>query len=229
MAHRAYDQNIVVDLEFTPSIRTARKHGVRQIYEVIEIGAVRVSPDGRVLDEFRCLVKPEMATSVSGKVRRLTGITTHMLEDAPRFAEALLLFSEWVGKGRTRMVAWSENDKAQIISECAMKEIEMPANMRRWMDLQRVFPRAMDMRGRHKRMSLHDAFAWFDRELSADCEHQALADAEHTAELLVALIKGEHLEHKRALEAAMTNVQPCGYNPMASALAGLLEKMNEAA
>ena len=108
MAHRAYDQNIVVDLEFTPSIRNARKHGVRQIYEVIEIGAVRVSPDGRVLDEFRCLVKPEMATSVSGKVRRLTGITTHMLEDAPRFAEALLLFSEWVGKGRTRMVAWSE-------------------------------------------------------------------------------------------------------------------------
>ena len=53
MAHRAYDQNIVVDLEFTPSIRNARKHGVRQIYEVIEIGAVRVSPDGRVLDEFR--------------------------------------------------------------------------------------------------------------------------------------------------------------------------------
>ena len=229
MAHPAYDQNIVVDLEFTPSIRNARKQGVRQVYEVIEIGAVRVSPDGRMLDEFRCLVRPEMATSVSGRVRRLTGITTRMLEDAPHFAEALLLFSEWVGKGRTRMVAWSENDKAQIVSECSVKGIEMPANMRRWMDLQRVFPRAMDMRGRHKRMSLHDAFAWFDRELSTDCEHQALADAEHTAELLIALIKGEHLEHKRALEAAMTNAQSCSYNPMASALAGLLERMNEAA
>lgn len=229
MAHPAYDQNIVVDLEFTPSIRNARKHGVRQVYEVIEIGAVRVSPDGRVLDGFRCLVRPDMATSVSGKVRRLTGITTRMLEDAPNFAQALLLFSEWVGKGRTRMVAWSENDKAQIISECAMKEIEIPANMRRWMDLQRVFPRAMDMRGRPKRMSLHDAFAWFDRELSGDCEHRALADAEHAAELLVALIRGEHLEHKRALEAAMTNTQSCSYNPMVSALAGLLERMNEAA
>lgn len=229
MAHPAYDQNIVVDLEFTPSIRNARKHGVRQVYEVIEIGAVRVSPDGRVLDEFRCLVRPDMATSVSGKVRRLTGITTRMLEDAPNFAQALLLFSEWVGKGRTRMVAWSENDKAQIVSECGMKEIEIPANMRRWMDLQRVFPRAMDMRGRHKRMSLHDAFAWFDRELSGDCEHRALADAEHAAELLVALIRGEHLEHKRAVEAAMTNTQSCSYNPMAGALAGLLERMNEAA
>ena len=229
MAHPAYDQNIVVDLEFTPSIRNARKHGVRQVYEVIDIGALRVSSDGRVLDELRCLVRPDMATSVSGKVRRLTGITTRMLEDAPNFAQALLLFSEWVGKGRTRMVAWSENDKAQIISECAMKEIEIPANMRRWMDLQRVFPRAMDMRGRHKRMSLHDAFAWFDRELSGDCEHRALADAEHAAELLVALIRGEHLEHKRALEAAMTNAQSCSYNPMASALDGLLERMNEAA
>ena len=229
MAHLAYDQNIVVDLEFTPSIRNARKHGVSQVYEVIEIGAVRVSADGRVQDEFRCLVRPEMASSVSSRVCRLTGITTRMLKDAPNFAEALSLFSEWVGKRRTRMVAWSENDKAQIVSECSVKGIEMPANMRRWMDLQRVFPRAMDMRGRHKCMSLHDAFAWFDRELSADCEHQALADAEHTAELLIALIKGEHLEHKRALEAAMINVQPCGYNPMASALAGLLEKMNEAA
>ena len=46
MAHRAYDQNIVVDLEFTPSIRNARKRGGRQAYEVIEIGAVRVSADG---------------------------------------------------------------------------------------------------------------------------------------------------------------------------------------
>ena len=49
MAHLAYDQNIVVDLEFTPSIRDARKHGARQVYEVIEIGAVRVSSDGRVI------------------------------------------------------------------------------------------------------------------------------------------------------------------------------------
>ena len=58
MAHPAYDQNIVVDLEFTPSIRNARKQGVRQVYEAIEIGAVRVSPGGRMLDEFRCLVRP---------------------------------------------------------------------------------------------------------------------------------------------------------------------------
>ena len=43
----AYDQNIVIDLEFTPVPNEAGP-GCRH-YEIIQIGAVRVSPDGRML------------------------------------------------------------------------------------------------------------------------------------------------------------------------------------
>ncbi len=124
------------------------------------------------------------------------------------------------------MIAWSGNDKTQRMRGCAAKGLAQPACMGRWLDLQRVFPRAMEMRGKRKCMSLHDAFAWFDRELSHDCEHQALMDAEHTAELLVALMNGEHLEHKRAVKEALVAPDVTrGYNVMAGALAGLYAQL----
>lgn len=226
MARTIYDQNIVIDLEFTPSGYDGCLVTPKRFQEIIEIGAVRVSSDGHMLDEFRCLVKPQYVEAISLGVSRITGLNARMLEGAPTFREALRLLSDWVGNGRTRMVAWSENDEAQMISECTAKGLELPANMTRWLDLQRVFPRAMDMRSRRKCMSLHDAFAWFDRELSHGNEHRALADAEHTAELLVALMHGEHLEHKKALKTALVAPdKERGYNVMAGALAGLYAQM----
>ena len=223
----AYDQNIVIDLEFTPVPNEAGPGCLH--YEIIQIGAVRVSPDGRMLDQFCCFVRPQWAPFVSWKVQRITGIRDSALQDAPSFAQALVLLRAWIGEGRTRMVAWSGTDKAQILAECAAKGLRVPGNMDRWMDLQRVFPRAVGMRKKRTCMALHDALAWFDMEPQKGCEHQALLDAEHTAQLLISLFKGEHLEHAKAMRSAMgEGKKRSGYNVMAGALAGLLAQMQGA-
>lgn len=196
-----YDQNIVIDLEFTPVPDSCVSRGMRN--EVIEIGAVRVTPQGKVLDEFRCLVRPQFAESINSHVRKLTGIRWADVESAPSFAEAFERLIAWIGGGRTRMVAWSKSDMRQIRHECAAKGLDVPECMSRWMDLQMVFPHLMDMRGHRQQMSLHRAIEWYGLELDSSCEHAALLDAEHTAELLCMLLNGEYLEHKRALMAAM--------------------------
>ena len=224
-----YDQNIVIDLEFTPVPRELGHGSLR--HEIIQIGAVRVSPEGRVLDQFCCFVRPQLAPFVSWNVQRITGIGNSALEGAPSFAEALELLCTWIGGGRTRMVAWSNSDRAQMQQECVAKGLQLPENMGRWMDLQRVFPRAMGMRRKRRRMSLHDALAWFGQEPAKGCEHQALLDAERTAQLLCSLLRGEHLEHARAMRSAMgkePQQEQHGYNVMAGALAGLLAQMQSA-
>ena len=67
-----YDYNVVIDLEFTRIPRKRRVAGLAT--EIIEIGAVKVGPDGTILDTFSRIVKPTMATGVSGAVHWMTGI-----------------------------------------------------------------------------------------------------------------------------------------------------------
>lgn len=47
---KSYRQNIVIDLEFTQVDQKYKRRTFRQ--EIIQIGSVRVSPSGEVLDSF---------------------------------------------------------------------------------------------------------------------------------------------------------------------------------
>lgn len=78
-----------------------------KIDEIIEIGAIKVR-DGRVVDEFESLVKPngyyfyddndnEYFTYVSEFITELTGITNEMLENAPKIDEVLPDFINFIG------------------------------------------------------------------------------------------------------------------------------------
>ena len=63
--------------------------------EIIEIGAVKVDKEGKVVDTFSTLVKP--AQPVSEFVQNLTGISNEMLKDAPSIYTALPKFVVFVG------------------------------------------------------------------------------------------------------------------------------------
>ena len=51
---KSYSQNIVIDLEFTQVDQKYKRRTFRQ--EIIQIGSVRVSPAGEVLDSFSSYV-----------------------------------------------------------------------------------------------------------------------------------------------------------------------------
>ena len=63
--------------------------------EIIEIGAVKVDKEGKIVDTFSTLVKP--AQPVSEFVQNLTGISNEMLKDAPSIYTALPKFVVFVG------------------------------------------------------------------------------------------------------------------------------------
>lgn len=79
---------VVVDLE-----TTGHRPGDE---EITEIGAVK-SRGGHIIGEFATLVNPNQPIPPS--ITRLTGITTAMTLDAPRIAEILPSFLEFVGPG----------------------------------------------------------------------------------------------------------------------------------
>lgn len=63
--------------------------------ETIEIGAVKIK-DKKVIDEFQTFIEPEYVDKLTNYCTNLTGIKYEDLEGAPKFAEAILAFNDFI-------------------------------------------------------------------------------------------------------------------------------------
>ena len=193
-----YSCNVVIDLEFTNVPRDRRVDGLAT--EIIEIGAVKVAADGTIAGEFSHMVKPALATGVSGAVRRMTGIGDEDLTCARPLGEVLEALSQWIGDGRVRFVTWSDTDRRQIERECMAKGIEVGLPTR-WMDIQRLYPRLMG--SKKKSVKLSEAADWFGIDNDRSSAHRALYDAQVTAEIFLMMASGECAAHRARVEAEL--------------------------
>ena len=218
-----YACNVVIDLEFTPVPKSLRGN-TDLTQEIIEVGAVKIAPDGSVVGTFSHMVRPVLAHGVSGKVRNITGIVNNDIACARSLPEVLESMAAWIGPGRARMVTWSEWDKKQITTECAAKGIEcaLPA---RWMDIQRLYSYFMDLG--HKRVGLGDAADWLGIDNSKELAQRALYDAQMTAEIFRMMAAGDLAEHRARVRREIghgSRVETCSAS-IASRCAGLAELM----
>lgn len=179
-------KHIVVDLEMY-NIR--QKSEARRICtnETIEIGAVMLDDNLQEISSFRTYVKPEYNDGIVPKISRLTGITDAMVVNAPKFKEALRMFTNWcLGTGdEVTIYAWSDSDFNQIRKEIVLKEYEISEDERNlleteWTDFQQEFDGHL---GFERQVSLRMALDMAGIDFSGR-EHDALDDARNTAELL---------------------------------------------
>ena len=179
-------KHIVVDLEMN-NIR--QKSEARRICtnETIEIGAVMLDDNLQEISSLRTYVKPEYNDGIVPKISRLTGITDAMVVNAPKFKEALRMFTNWcLGTGdEVTIYAWSDSDFNQIRKEIVLKEYEISEDERNlleteWTDFQQEFDGHL---GFERQVSLRMALDMAGIDFSGR-EHDALDDARNTAELL---------------------------------------------
>ena len=92
---------IIMDLEWNQpvSYNTAayKRVGDKLIFEMIQIGAVKVNENKEIVDSFSQLILPTHYVKLHPRIKRITHITQDELMDAPHFKEALDLFREWCG------------------------------------------------------------------------------------------------------------------------------------
>jgi DNA polymerase III epsilon subunit-like protein len=94
---------IVLDMEWNqpwPGSPSAKKVLPVQIRgEIIQIGAVRVTEEQQVTDEFQVLIKPKYYRHLNRRVSKLTGIKESRLkEEGVPMKEAMAAFREWCGE-----------------------------------------------------------------------------------------------------------------------------------
>ena len=98
-------QYVILDLEWNGTF-SRRLDGF--INEIIEFGAVKLDEKMNLLATYSEVVRPQIGTRLSGKVKRLTHISSEELEAGIPFTQALSRFKTFLGNGV--LMTWGTSD-----------------------------------------------------------------------------------------------------------------------
>jgi len=193
---------IVLDMEWNqpwPGSPSARKVLPVQIRgEIIQIGAVRVTEDQQVADEFQVMVKPKFYRRLNRRVSKLTGIKESQLrEEGVSMEEAMERFRTWCGEN-VIFLTWGFDDITILRENLQLYEIPKDW-VSRWYNAQMIFNAQTD--GSTSQKSLKTAMEMFEIEATRPA-HDALGDAYHTALICAKLdLKKGTEEYSSALKS----------------------------
>jgi len=193
---------IVLDMEWNqpwPGSPSARKVLPVQIRgEIIQIGAVRVTEDQQVADEFQVMIRPKYYRHLNRRVSKLTGIKEARLkEEGIPFPEAMEKFRAWCGEDIV-FLTWGFDDIG-ILRE-NLRLFGMEENWtEKWYNAQMMFNAQTD--GSNAQKALKTAMEIFGIEATRPA-HDALGDAYHTALICARLdLKRGAAEYDAALKS----------------------------
>ena len=172
---------IVLDMEWNqpwPGSPSARKILPVQIRgEIIQMGAVRLSEEQKILDEFQVMIRPKFYRSLNRRVSKLTGIKESRLKaEGIPFAEAIDRFRVWCGDDVV-FLTWGFDDITILRENLQLHELPYDW-VNRWYNVQMMFNAQTDSSNSQK--ALKTAMEIFGIEASRPA-HDALGDAYHTA------------------------------------------------
>ena len=172
---------IVLDMEWNqpwPGSPSAKKVLPVQIRgEIIQIGAVRITEDQQVGDEFQVLVRPKFYRRLNRRVSKLTGIKEAQLRDEGiPMGEAMAKFRAWCGED-VIFLTWGFDDITILRENLRLYGID-ESWVNRWYNAQMIFNAQTD--GSSSQKALKTAMEIFGIEATRPA-HDALGDAYHTA------------------------------------------------
>ena len=172
---------IVLDMEWnqpwpgSPSAKKVLPVPIRG--EIIQIGAVRLTEEKEVADEFQIMVRPKYYRRLNRRVSKLTGIKESRLrEEGVPFPEAMERFRAWCGEDVV-FLTWGFDDIGILRENLRLYGLETDFTQR-WYNAQMIFNAQTD--GSNAQKALKTAMEIFGIEATRPA-HDALGDAYHTA------------------------------------------------
>ena len=193
---------IVLDMEWnqpwpgSPSSRKVLPVAIRG--EIIQIGAVRVTEEQFVTDEFQIMVRPKYYRHLNRRVSKLTGIKESRLkEEGVPFPEAMEQFRNWCGEDIV-FLTWGFDDIGILRENLRLFNLD-ESWTGKWYNAQMIFNAQTD--GSNSQKALKTAMEIFGIEATRPA-HDALGDAYHTALICAMLdLKRGAEEYDQALKS----------------------------
>lgn len=177
---------IVLDLEWNQS-NTGLEEEIEELpFEIIEIGAIKLSDKGVMVSEFNELVKPQ----VYHEMHQITGELIHMeIEELDRgkpFTDVAERFLQWCGEdyrfctwGSQDLTALQKNMKFYNMTPLSDKPIA-------YLDVQKLFSIAYEDRKTRRALEYAVDFLQIEKDIPF---HRAFSDAYYTAKVFAGLME----------------------------------------
>jgi len=152
--------------------------------EIIEIGAVLLNHEYKIIKTFQTFVKPTKNPKLSPFCTKLTSIQQKQVDNAPGFPVALKRFIKQVEKASNRDIkniifcSWGYYDKHQFQKDCDLYNIEYPFGKHR--SLKHEFAKKKNMKTKGMKQALKISDIKHD-----GTHHRALDDAQNIAKIFI--------------------------------------------
>lgn len=180
---------LVIDLEMCRVPKGARTKSYPWASEIIQIGAVLLSSNYKVVDKKSIYVKPQYG-KLTRDIEKLTGIEQSKVYGEPYIQEAFEKLVSWLPEGKIEVVTWSDSDYNQIAHELEGKDIHnsiIEELFNNYTDCQKIFGERL---GYERPYKLSEALVTAGI-IAEGREHDGLDDAYNTA-ILFSKLKTEH-------------------------------------
>lgn len=182
---------VIMDLEWNQSSTGEEEVSKILPFEIIEIGAIKLNNERRMISEFSELVKPEVYHEMHRITRKLIHLQMEQLEQGRSFMEVMEQFREWCGEDYI-FCTWGPLDLTELQRNIRYYEMEPLADGPiKFLDVQKLFSIAYE--DRKSRRSLEYAIDYLNIEKDIPF-HRAFSDAYYTAKVL-ALMDEKVLEN----------------------------------
>lgn len=112
---------IILDLEAT----CWKDRNINKQNEIIEIGALKIDPNGNVKSEFSEFIKPKLNPELSDFCKELTTIEQSDIDNADTFEFVIEKFKQWIELEEDFILcSWGFYDKKQFVKDCDLHNLE---------------------------------------------------------------------------------------------------------
>lgn len=180
---------VIMDLEWNQSSTGEEEASKVLPFEIIEIGAIKLNNERRMISEFSELVKPQVYHEMHHITRKLIHLQMKQLEQGRSFTEVMEQFREWCGEDYI-FCTWGPLDLTELQRNIRYYGLEpFSDGPIRFLDVQKLFSIAYE--DRKSRRALEYAIDYLEIEKDIPF-HRAFSDAYYTAKVL-ALMDGKVL------------------------------------
>lgn len=173
---------IVFDLEWNNAYNYATNGFTN---DIIEVGAIKLDEQLRVVDTFKQLIKPDHFKKLSSRCKNLTKITNEEIKkDGIPFDSAFSDFARWSEGEKSIFLSWSNSDLFVLVNNFKMYMGTMDIDfMDYYCDAQKYCMSFLD-RENNNQIALSKCAEEMNIDFDTENLHRALADCYLTAECL---------------------------------------------
>lgn len=151
------------------------------LFEIIQIGAIKLTKDLKAISVFNSLVKPNIHLKLHPYVENLTKINMDDLNKSPNFKSVYTDFINFIGKEENSLVVWGSSDIKELIKNIEFYNLDSSKISNKYIDIQSYASKLFKL-PKGQKISLKNAVEALNIPVEGDF-HDAFFDAHYTAEV----------------------------------------------